>query len=122
MKKFLIILLMFLIIPLYSHAMTVIIEWDPVIITPPKAIDHYNVYQSPTSGVYIGPNVIIRSVPASKTAIKITGLANQTLYFIVKAVDNYGNESIASSEVTTRWYIILINSSKYCPENQKYWN
>ncbi len=122
MKKFLIALLISLIIPLYSHAMTVIIEWDPVVATAPKVIDHYNIYQSPTSGVYTGSSVIVRSVPASKTAIKITGLTNQTLYFIVKAVDNYGNESIACPEVTTRWYIILINSSKYCPANQKYWN
>lgn len=122
MKKAIVIFLISFLIPLYSHAMTVVIEWDPVTVTAPKVIDHYNIYQSPISGVYTGSSVIVRSVPANKTAIKITGLLNQTLYFIVKAVDNYGNESIACPEVTTKWFIILINNSKYCPSNQKYWN
>jgi fibronectin type 3 domain-containing protein len=122
MKKLFLALLICLIIPFSANAMSVTIEWQASIVNSPRTISYYNVYQSDTSGNYTKAGVVIRRVNYPKTAVLISGLTNKTLYWVVTAVDNLGNESPKSSEITTRWYIVLVGYSKYCPSNQKYWN
>lgn len=122
MKKFILILAFLLVFPIYSFAMTALIEWQPSTVNSPKTISYYNVYQYETSGGYLKAGTIIRKVTAPKTAIQISGLLMKNYYWVITAVDDTGKESLISSEVTSRWFIVLANYSKYIPTYVKYWN
>jgi beta-galactosidase len=68
-------------------------------VTPPAScsITSYNIYGSTTSGFTPGPGNLISSV-SSGTSYSDTGLsASTTYYFVVEAVDAFGN-SVASSQ------------------------
>jgi glycosidase len=57
----------------------------------------YNVYRSPVSG---GGWVKVNAAPVTGTSYTDTGLRNaRTYYYVVRALDNIGNESASSNEV-----------------------
>jgi glycosidase/fibronectin type 3 domain-containing protein len=69
------------------------LAWEPT----PRA-KNYNVYRSPVSG---GGYIKVTSDPVKGTSFTDTGLRNARNYFyIVTALDRWGNESAYSNEVT----------------------
>lgn len=67
--------------------------------------DGYNVYRSPVSG---GGFVKVAASPVSATTFTDTGLRNATIYFyVVTALDDAGNESPASNEVSAMPHLAI---------------
>jgi glycosidase/fibronectin type 3 domain-containing protein len=65
----------------------------------------YNIYRSPVSG---GGWVKLNASPLTGTSYTDTGLQNaRTYYYIVRAMDNAGNESAASNEVAALPHLII---------------
>ena len=87
-------------IVLHARALTnspgVTLNWNPI---PNEGITGYNVYYGTQSGSYGNS----QGYDSSVTNVVIQGLnGGQTYYFVVNAVDQYGNQSPYSNEVSTK--------------------
>ena len=63
----------------------------------------YRVYQSTTSGSYTSGPVATVTAPASgggTASATVNNLASGTYYFVVRAYDSSGNESVVSNEAS----------------------
>ena len=63
----------------------------------------YRVYQSTTSGSYTSGPVATVTAPASgggTASAAVNNLASGTYYFVVRAYDSSGNESVVSNEAS----------------------
>ena len=121
MKKIAMLICIFaILIPLNLFALTVTLTWNKSISSTPKTIDHYNVYQATATGMY--PSTPTLKVPYVSTSATISNLAVKNYYWVVTAVDSAGKESARSVEVTTKWYVILLNSYKNTPAFMIYWD
>jgi glycosidase/fibronectin type 3 domain-containing protein len=65
----------------------------------------YNVYRSPLSG---GGRVKVNGAPVSGTTFADTGVQNgRTYYYVVRALDEHGNESASSNEVSALPHAVI---------------
>ncbi len=75
-----------------APASDVTLAWDP---SPSGSVAGYRLYMGNTSGVY-QTSILV----GSQTWYKLTGLSSDPYYFVVTAIDAYGNESSFSNEVS----------------------
>jgi glycosidase len=65
----------------------------------------YNIYRSPVSG---GGWIKVNTAPINATSFTDTNLQNaRTYFYVVRAVDNAGNESAASNEVSALPHLVI---------------
>lgn len=121
MKKIAILIcVIVMLIPLNLSALSITLSWDGSIASGNRTIDHYNIYQSTTSGVYSASPTF--KVPSISRSVTFSNLPLKNIYWVVTAIDSGGNESAKSVEVTTKWYVILLNSYKSAPSFMVYWD
>jgi hypothetical protein len=76
------------------------LKWNSVV-----GATGYNVYRSPVSG---GGRVKVAGSPVTATTLTDTGLRNAVPYFyVVTALDDQGNESAASNEVSAMPHLVI---------------
>ncbi len=86
-------------------ASDVTLAWDP---SPSGSVTGYKLYMGNTSGVY--PTSIL---VGSQTWYKLTGLSADPYYFVVTAIDGFGNESSFSNEVSINTIPVKMSSSVF---------
>lgn len=70
------------------------LAWQPV--AAPQGVSHYNVYRSDTQAFEAEPETLLSS-PSSPVFYDVNLEAGRTVYYCVRAVDAWGNQSPAST-------------------------
>lgn len=83
--------------PVYAQALEVTLAWDAN--TEPD-LQFYNVYQAENFGDHTGPWVAIAQIAKPITIKTVLVDATKNFSWYVTAVDQSGNESLASNTVT----------------------